>query len=252
MILNRVAKALKSQDWTTVSIEFLLVVLGVLVALEVDRYNESQKERALEVDYLISLQRDIEKDIEDLTLLTENFATVENFGESALETLSSETCAERECWQGLVSVFHASQWLDVSLNTSTFEEMKRLGLPSNAALKNELEEYYVLGELRKTLTKELPEYRRLVRSIIPHKVQQHIWSKCYSINGRFETYLPDCDPPISSAEAKQVIDNLRQTPAVLQALTFWLSNLSLTTLTLPKQITSAQQILDPLKANIHP
>ena len=46
MIIQRFANALRSQDWVTVFIEFFLVVLGVLVALEVDRYNERQKERA--------------------------------------------------------------------------------------------------------------------------------------------------------------------------------------------------------------
>ena len=73
MILNRFANALKSQDWITVFIEFVLVVLGVIVALEVDRYSERQRERAKEVAYLSALERDLKRDISDIESLLDGY-----------------------------------------------------------------------------------------------------------------------------------------------------------------------------------
>ena len=44
MILARLAKSLRRQDWTTFAIEFVLVIAGVLVALEVDNWNQERVE----------------------------------------------------------------------------------------------------------------------------------------------------------------------------------------------------------------
>lgn len=159
MIINRIGSALRSQDWATVFIEFVLVVLGVLVALEVDRYNERQKERADEINYLLALERDLQRDIDDHRTLIEAFSTIESFGDSAIKTLNGQECSPGECWRSLVEAFHASQWIDASTNSSSFEEMKRLGLPKDAGLKDTLELYYAGGRARGKLTADLPLYR---------------------------------------------------------------------------------------------
>lgn len=250
MIINRAASALKSQDWFTVFIEFLLVVLGVLVALEVDRYNERQQERARELDFLSSLQQDIERDIEDIELLVRGFSTVESFGYSAVEILEGTGCPRETCWQTLVELFHASQWLDASLHSATYEEMKRLGLPSDMVLKDVLERYYMLGKQRKLLTSDFPEYRRIVRSLVPPHIQRHIWSNCFTVSGRFETYSTDCTSPTTEDAARLIVEKLRQKSGVLESLTFWLSNLSLTTLTLPLQIEEAREVLDAIRSAV--
>lgn len=59
MILRRIATALRRQDWATVSIEFVLVIAGVLIALQANNWNETRKERALEQEYLVRLQNEI-------------------------------------------------------------------------------------------------------------------------------------------------------------------------------------------------
>ncbi len=55
MILRRIASALKRQDWAVVLVEFALVILGVLIALQVNNWNEARKERNLESAYLENL-----------------------------------------------------------------------------------------------------------------------------------------------------------------------------------------------------
>lgn len=56
MILRRIASALKRQDWTTVFIEFALVILGVLIALQVNNWNEARLEAKEELRFLRQLQ----------------------------------------------------------------------------------------------------------------------------------------------------------------------------------------------------
>lgn len=45
MILRRLGAAIRSQDWFTVAIEFVIVVAGVLFALQVDNWNEARTDR---------------------------------------------------------------------------------------------------------------------------------------------------------------------------------------------------------------
>lgn len=42
MVLARLAKSLRRHDWTTFAVEFILVIAGVLIALEVDNWNQQR------------------------------------------------------------------------------------------------------------------------------------------------------------------------------------------------------------------
>jgi hypothetical protein len=56
----RLSAALKRQDWVAVAIELLVVVIGVLVALELNQWAEQRQTRALEHAYLLRLKEDLQ------------------------------------------------------------------------------------------------------------------------------------------------------------------------------------------------
>jgi hypothetical protein len=60
MILRRLAQNLKEQNWTAISIEFVLLVLGVFLGIQVANWNETRREHALEAEYIARLQRDFD------------------------------------------------------------------------------------------------------------------------------------------------------------------------------------------------
>jgi hypothetical protein len=53
MILRKLAGALRKQDWGSVTIEFLIVVVGFFVGLQVHDWSQIRKDRALEIDLAI-------------------------------------------------------------------------------------------------------------------------------------------------------------------------------------------------------
>ena len=59
MILRKIADGLRAQSWFTVTLEVLIVVVGIFAGLQVDSWNESRKDRAKERAYLIRLEGDI-------------------------------------------------------------------------------------------------------------------------------------------------------------------------------------------------
>lgn len=55
MILRRITEHLKSQNWFAVAIEFVIVVVGVFMGLQVQDWNDQRKERLEEYDLLVRL-----------------------------------------------------------------------------------------------------------------------------------------------------------------------------------------------------
>lgn len=56
----RLSGALKRQDWVAVAIELFVVVIGVLVALEVNQWAERRETHSLEHSYLLRLREDLQ------------------------------------------------------------------------------------------------------------------------------------------------------------------------------------------------
>lgn len=62
MILRRLAESIRRQDWFTVVLEVLIVVLGVFIGIEVANWNESRADRAREQRIIVDMLADLEID----------------------------------------------------------------------------------------------------------------------------------------------------------------------------------------------
>jgi hypothetical protein len=62
MILHSLATALRRQEWFTVVLEILIVVVGIFIGLQVDDWNQARQDRQLETRYLQRLQADLLED----------------------------------------------------------------------------------------------------------------------------------------------------------------------------------------------
>ncbi len=59
MILRRVIAHFKKQEWTPIAIDFLIVVIGVFVGLQVSNWNEARKAQVSEQQLLEGLHKDV-------------------------------------------------------------------------------------------------------------------------------------------------------------------------------------------------
>ena len=59
MILSRIAKALKDQNWLAVGIEFVIVILGVVIGFQISNWNQVQNDRRGETELLSRLHNDL-------------------------------------------------------------------------------------------------------------------------------------------------------------------------------------------------
>ena len=66
MILRRVIRHVRNQEWTASGIDFVIVVVGVFVGLQVSNWNEAQADRSREATYLQGIGEDLRSDIVEI------------------------------------------------------------------------------------------------------------------------------------------------------------------------------------------
>ena len=66
MIVRRLSDAFRKQDWFTVAVEILIVVLGVFLGLQVNNWNEARAEGERSRGYLSRIRAELVADMTEL------------------------------------------------------------------------------------------------------------------------------------------------------------------------------------------
>ena len=64
MLLRRIKQHVQNENWFSVGVDFLIVVIGVFVGLQVQTWNDDRNERKLEESYVARLIEDMERSSE--------------------------------------------------------------------------------------------------------------------------------------------------------------------------------------------
>lgn len=67
MILRRVIAHFRKQEWTAIAIDFVIVVAGVFVGLQVANWNQAEADRRVAEKYLSDIVADVKADIVDFS-----------------------------------------------------------------------------------------------------------------------------------------------------------------------------------------
>lgn len=226
MILARLSRAIREQNWFAVTIEFVVVVCGVVIGFAVTGWAESQAEAARAELYLNRLEADLETN-ETRFLEARDFrASVRALGEEALRYASGQEVPPSD-WRVIVAYFNASQAGGAEPVDATYREMVATGdlrLLRDLELRGALSAYYSNTGFASILN-ELPAYRETVRGVIPMEIQTYIWETCYASEaGRYQRLI-ECEPPPFEGETLSDLSYaLIQDEALNRQLRFWVSN----------------------------
>lgn len=89
MLLQRVILHLKQQNWFAVFLDFLIVVLGVFIGVQVSNWNESQKQRVLYHDAYQRVIQEVNNNIEVIRGIQSLYRRRLPVVQSVIETLRS-------------------------------------------------------------------------------------------------------------------------------------------------------------------
>jgi hypothetical protein len=161
--LNRPAEVSKSQkvgggdlseDRTEMSrrlgLEFIVIVIGVLVALAVDDWRQARADHALEKHLLSSLRADLEADEDDAKFQEENEQRLRDAVDHILAVIDHPLAAPTVIKDTTANEIDASLWLlwwrvELEVFDSTYSEMIATGsfkVIQNTALRAQISKYY--------------------------------------------------------------------------------------------------------------
>lgn len=228
MILRRVIQHVRKQEWTAIGIDFVIVVVGVFVGIQVSNWNAARADQARAQAYLARIHVNLEADLLSIQRRETLWRQVIAYGKGAIRYAETGELVEGSAWKTVLAFYQASQLWQWVTSDSTYQEMRsggELGLIRDQHLRDALSQYYLEnGSGTAYLFMMQPEYRRIVRGLTPSVVADHIWAKCWQQPKPAEQYLLDCDAPISEVEAQAVLAGYMQDPKLLPELRFWVAN----------------------------
>ncbi len=96
MLLRRITKHVRDQNWFAVFIDFIIVVVGILIAFQITEWSEQRQEASLEIIYLNRLVVDLDETINYLDSQNQQQVKIKENIESALATLNNSETSDQE------------------------------------------------------------------------------------------------------------------------------------------------------------
>ena len=191
----------------------------------VDTWMEERQDDNLRQEYMTRLADDLETDRQSLDYRISFYSAVRDFGLETLDRIQSDSQVEQEA---ILAAYYTSELFLFRSLKNTYEDMLSTGnirLLADIEFRLALASYYRKISAEATDTAE--DYRRIVRGIIPWKIQAAIREHCPTIDeiGEIPTGFPPCKlPGVSTDEVNEVFQSLRTHPDLVNVLTFRVSD----------------------------
>lgn len=138
MILRRLVRHLQDQNWLAVALEFLIVVTGVFLGVQADRWNEMRREGVRAESHLQRIHADLATDLQDMEARVAFRGEVIAHGEAALAYAESDSLKDGSTWETILAFSQASQLWPFTPSDVTYQELRsagELGLVRSDALR---------------------------------------------------------------------------------------------------------------------
>jgi Family of unknown function (DUF6090) len=234
MILRRFSEALKQQNWAAIAIEFVLLVLGVFLGIQVANWNVERETRQKSAVFTERLKADMRG--EDWTyqfLIAYNREVLAN-ANRAVEALEGRAVISDEAL--LVSAYRATQYRNRNQRGSTFDEListGNIGLIRDHTLRETAIRLYNLAIFDNLVQEGIKSrYREAFRTSLPNHVQRAISKNCgdrVSRPGDYASIKDNLDYPCRTGLSAQDIavsaSALRANPDILKFLRLRIADL---------------------------
>jgi hypothetical protein len=227
MILRRVIKHFRNQEWTAIGIDFVIVVFGVFVGIQVSNWNQTQTDRGLGEKFTERLKADLVVEAWNYTMLIEYLADVQSNADKALAGLQGRS--EISDQQLLIAAYRATQYNAGVRQRTTYDELISTGKIGFIADKNLVNTASLIYDTR-ILDQVTDEgvnsaYRVTFRKTLAVAIQDSVSQHCgdrFVATGDFNDIKNllnyPCTTDLSALQIEQAINVLRDNPAILENL----------------------------------
>lgn len=202
MLLRRVAEHAKAQNWFAVALDFLIVVVGVFIGIEVANWNQARQERQDEQRYYGQLLVDLKADLETLARAKRNADRYDEAAQLVLDRLSGKVPSRATPGRSATAIHHAGFIYIPRASRGTYDELISTGnlrLLRNSRLKSQIAHYYGNFETDR-------QWDSLLRD-----QQSDYWAETAGILPRtvLRAAIRGIDPSVSAAEDRAIWQQAR-------------------------------------------
>ncbi len=234
MLLRRVIEHVRDQNWTAIAIDFVIVVAGVFVGIQVSNWNAEWENGQKSAIFTERLKTDLRG--EDWTyqfLIAYNREVLAN-ANRAVDALEGKAALSDEAL--LVSAYRATQYRNRNQRGSTYDELISTGsidLIRDRTLRDTAIRLYNLA-IFDNLVQEgrQSRYREVFRMSLPNDVQRALGKHCgdrVSRPGDYATIHGNLDYPCRTELSAQTIAEsaqaLRSDPDIVRFLRLRIADL---------------------------
>lgn len=141
MLLRRVIHHFKNQEWTAIGIDFVIVVIGVFVGIQVSNWNADMIERRDAHDSMLRLEEDLRMSVTQ-TQTGINFITKNaRYSDLVFDRLAACNLPGGDRDAFATGLYRLGKLVSAQFVRTTFDELRdsgRLGLIDNLALRQTL------------------------------------------------------------------------------------------------------------------
>ena len=114
MILRRVIAHFKKQEWTAIAIDFVIVVMGVFVGMQVNNWNAAREGRVRAHEYLQRIGADLDADIATYQDRLAFWAKVADYGAKGLDYAETGDAKGASQWDLLLPFSSRARWRNIT------------------------------------------------------------------------------------------------------------------------------------------
>lgn len=227
MILRRVIAHFKKQEWTAIAIDFVIVVLGVFVGIQVANWNAARLDHRRGAAFAERLRNDLRIEAWNYEALANYLDDVEANAVTAIAILEGRREAQDE--DLLIAAYRATQYAASVRRRATWDELTStgsVGLIRNQRLRDVAALVYdstSQGDVREE--GQTSRYRIAFRMITPVDVQAALEAQCgdrYTAPGDFGAVKNQlsypCETGLPPETVEAVAAALRADPSILPLL----------------------------------
>ena len=231
-MLKRISARAARQDWFAVAVEFIILVAGVFLGIQVSNWNQDRLDRAEGREYRQRLISDLESNQRDLAFRIHYDGQVLAHARAALAALDRP--AGDDPGQFILDAYQASNHIPQPLRQFTYDEAlaagkaERLGDPR---LRERIANYYIDATTMQRLFDNTPPYRDLIRSALSFEDQAQAMKDCPEVlrPDRFGSVTPrladNCRSSMDPKTAERAAAEVREIPNLRWALNRAIANL---------------------------
>lgn len=221
MLLRRISEHVKAQNWFAVGIDFVIVVVGVFIGIQVANWNDVQNDKRMAREYITRIQQDLLATQKDMHAQIEYSQWIKDHTVRALHALVQEPAALGSDF--VVDSYIAGHSISVSLQRDTYVELLSVGALAtipNLEVRQRISQFFRNGDTIEEAVVVVPGYQSDMRGVMPNDVASVLRAGCGAVVRRDAQNDPvfevpkGCPPKLTPTQISSTVENFRNVDLV--------------------------------------